>query len=156
MYSDGLSTLGCSGRSDHVQITIGGNDKAAFTALCSITAALRKVPMVMIAKGKNERRGAQAAWSRRAAGHDAFGIQILPGPRLPVGSSQHRGPESSPRTRHGYQNDPRESVSIILLSGSVAWRGCMMDESLYNGAVTLSMRGIASSKHFSSGPRDRP
>jgi hypothetical protein len=38
--------------SDHVTISIAGNDKQSSTALCSITAARRKLPIVLIPKGK--------------------------------------------------------------------------------------------------------
>jgi hypothetical protein len=54
VYPDGLKTWMPTG-SDHVTISIGGNEKQSFTALCSITTARRKLPMVMIAKGKTSR-----------------------------------------------------------------------------------------------------
>jgi hypothetical protein len=54
VYPNALKTWAPCG-SDNVQVTIGGNDKDSFTALCSITAARRKLPMVMIAKGKTTR-----------------------------------------------------------------------------------------------------
>jgi hypothetical protein len=41
--------------SDHVAISIGGNEKQLFTALCSIAAARLKLPMVVIAKAKTSR-----------------------------------------------------------------------------------------------------
>jgi hypothetical protein len=54
VYPDGLRTWMPTG-SDHVTISIEGNEKRSFTALCSITAARRKLPMIMIAKGKTSR-----------------------------------------------------------------------------------------------------
>jgi hypothetical protein len=54
VYPDGLKTWMPTG-SDHVTISIRGNEKQSFTALCSITASRRKLPMVMIAKGKTWR-----------------------------------------------------------------------------------------------------
>jgi hypothetical protein len=41
--------------SDSVAISIASDEKELFTALCSITAAPRKLPIVMIAKGKSTR-----------------------------------------------------------------------------------------------------
>jgi hypothetical protein len=51
VYPDGLSTWAPSG-SDHVAISIAGDERESFTALGSVTAARRKLPIVMIAKGK--------------------------------------------------------------------------------------------------------
>jgi hypothetical protein len=48
---DGLRTSG----SDHVAVSIAGDAKGSFTALCSITAARRKLPIIMIALGKSIR-----------------------------------------------------------------------------------------------------
>jgi hypothetical protein len=54
VYPNALKTWMPTG-SDHVMISIRGNEKQSFTALCSITAARRKLLMVMIAKGKTSR-----------------------------------------------------------------------------------------------------
>jgi hypothetical protein len=54
VYPDHLVTWAVRG-ADHVPVAAGGNLKAAFTAVCSITAARTKLPMVMIASGKTDR-----------------------------------------------------------------------------------------------------
>jgi hypothetical protein len=54
VYPDALKTWMLTG-SDHVTISIRGNEKQAFTAFCSIRAVRQKLPMVMIAKGKTSR-----------------------------------------------------------------------------------------------------
>jgi hypothetical protein len=54
IYPDGLRTWAPSG-SDHVAISIASDEKESFMALCSITAARQKLPIVMIAKGKSTR-----------------------------------------------------------------------------------------------------
>jgi hypothetical protein len=48
VYPDGLRTWALSG-SDHVAISAAGDEKESFRVLCSIIAARRKLPIVMIA-----------------------------------------------------------------------------------------------------------
>jgi hypothetical protein len=77
-YSDGLRTGALSG-SDHVTIAIAGDDKQSFTALCSITASRRKLPMVMIAKGKTARveRSQLSEIERHIAVHSESGWIVI-------------------------------------------------------------------------------
>ena len=53
-YPKGLLTWAIKGSSD-ISVNINGNDKDNITALCSITAAGTKLPMMLIASGKTER-----------------------------------------------------------------------------------------------------
>jgi hypothetical protein len=79
VYPDGLKTWMPSG-SDHVATSIGGDEKQSFTALCSITAARRKLPMVMIAKGKTSRveRSQLGDIEPHTAVHSASGWITIP------------------------------------------------------------------------------
>jgi hypothetical protein len=52
VHPDGQKTYAPSG-SDNVVISIVVHEKESFTALCSITAARRKLPIGMIEKGKS-------------------------------------------------------------------------------------------------------
>jgi hypothetical protein len=54
VFPTGLRTWGSRG-SDNIRLLIRGNEKDSLTALCSVTAARTKLPMVLIATGKTER-----------------------------------------------------------------------------------------------------
>jgi hypothetical protein len=54
VYPDNLVTWAVRG-ADHVPIAVDGNVKAAFTAVCSMTAARTKLSMIMIASGRTQR-----------------------------------------------------------------------------------------------------
>jgi hypothetical protein len=54
VYPTGIRTWGARG-SDNIRLFIRGNEKDSFSALCSVTAARTKLPVIMIATGKTER-----------------------------------------------------------------------------------------------------